>query len=88
MQLDSFLFLKMSSDRINELFKSFNTYFYVFLALIWTTILVVKLSFLAFFKKFIERVIKIQKKLLNRDDDHLDFVNILDDETSCFVLSF
>ena len=61
MQLDHSLFLKVSPDRTNELLKSSYTYLYAFLALIWTTIFVVKLSFLAFFKRLIERVTKIQK---------------------------
>ena len=61
MQLNHFLFLKVSFDRINELFKNSNTYFYVFFAFIWITIFVVKFFFLTFFKRFIERVTKIQK---------------------------
>ena len=61
MQLNHFLFLKVSSDRTNELLKSSYTYFYAFLALIWTTIFAVKLFFLAFFQRLIERVTKIQK---------------------------
>ena len=59
-QLDPFLFLKVSPDRTNELLKSSNTYLHAFFALIWTTIFAVKLSFLAFFKKLTERVTKIQ----------------------------
>jgi hypothetical protein len=61
MQKDPSLFLKVSPNQISELLKISNTYLYPFLALIWTTIFVVKFFFLAFFKELIERVTKIQK---------------------------
>jgi predicted ferric reductase len=52
------LLLKLDPGRIKELLQV-TSYFYAFMALIWTTIFTVKFSFLAFFKKLIERVTKI-----------------------------
>lgn len=56
---DPSLFFQLESDQLGKLLKVSTTYVHAFLAFIWTTIFAVKFSFLAFFKKLIERVTKI-----------------------------